>query len=286
MPSIHFSSVVILESLAKNKTGRQLYEDLRPITIQADRDIDIKYFEVDSKEALLTQLHSIEQDANKDDWPILHIECHGLDDTTGISLANGDSLSWAELKPYLTAINIATQCNLLVVMAACYGGHMVQIIQPVERAPCLAMLSPTKEIYFDEILKPLTTFYRELFNSLDLNAALIKLYSYPIVNGGYYFQTADDFFKSIYVGYIKGCADQKGFKIKDRAKNIYLELKRSANPSPVGIGAIKKMLKQTQPVFFKSYYERFFMIDIYPSNKSRFDITYDKILEEAKAPLS
>lgn len=282
MPSIHFSKIVILESLAEGKTGRRLCEDLRPINIQKARNIEIEYFEVDTKEVFLAQLVSLEEEAKKGHWPILHIECHGLEDTTGICLANGECLSWVELKSYLTAINIATQCNLLVVLAACYGGNMVQIIQPIERAPCLAMLSPTKEIYPDEILKPLTAFYTELFYSLNLNAALNKLRTHPISNGNYYFQTAPDFFQSVYVGYIKGSADQKALKIKHRANKIYMELKKSAISPPGGIGAIKKMLKQTQHDFFKSFYEKFFMIDIYQKNKSRFSITYAEVLEKAK----
>jgi hypothetical protein len=282
MPSIHFSKLVILESLAEGKTGRRLVDDLRPISILHGRDIDVIYFEVDTKDAFISRLISLEQEAEKGDWPILHIECHGLEDTTGIFLANGERMSWAELKPYLTAINIATQCNLLVVLAACYGGHMVQIIQPVERSPCLAMLSPTKEIYPDEILQPLTAFYAELFNSLNLNAALNNLRSFQITEGGYYFKTALEFFQLTYMTYIKECTSQKGLKIRNRARTIYLELKKSAISPPGGIGVIKKMLKQTQPDFFKSFYEKFFMIDIYPKNKLRFNITYAEVLEAAK----
>jgi len=282
MPSIHFSKLVILESLEQGKTGRKLFDDLRLINIQTNRNIGVIYCEVGTKAACISQLISLEQEAKKGYWPILHIECHGLEDTTGISLANGEHMSWAELKPYLTAINIATKCNLLVVLAACFGGHMVQIIQPVERAPCLALLSPTKEIYPDEILKPLTAFYTELFHSLNLNAALNKLRSHPITEGGYYFKTAPDFFQSVYVGYLKGIADEEKFKFKHRAKNIYTELKKSGTTSPGSIGAIKKMLKQTQPDFFKSYYENLFMIDLYPKNKSRFNITYAEVLDEAK----
>ncbi len=282
MPSIHFSKLVILESLEQCKTGRRLVEDLRPISILRGRDIEVIYSEVGTKDAFLSQLISLEQEAEKGHWPILHIECHGLENTTGISLANGECVSWAELKPYLTAINIATQCNLLVVLAACYGGHMVQIIQPIERAPCLAMLSPTKEIYPDEILKPLTAFYSELFNSLNLNTALKNLRAFQTTEGGYYFKTAPEIFQSVYVGYIKGSSDQNAFRIKHRAKNIYSELKKSGITPPEGIGGIKKMLKQTQPEFFKSFYEIFFMIDIYPKNKLRFEITYAEVLEEAK----
>ncbi len=282
MPSILFSKLVILESLEQGKTGRKLFEDIRPISIQTDRNIDVIYSEVGTKQEFLAQLIIVKQEAEKGHWPILHIECHGLDDTTGISLANGECISWVELKPYLTAINIVTQCNLLVVMAACYGGHMVQIIQPIERAPCLAMLSPTKEIYPDEILTPFTSFYTELFNSLNFDSALKALRSHRITDGEYFFQTAPGFFKSAYVGYIKGTADKKALKIKRRAKNIYMDLKRSGVTPPEGIGVIKKMLKQTQPDYFKSFCEQFFMIDLYPMNQSRFNITYSDVLEDSK----
>jgi len=282
MPSIQFSRIVILESLEKDKTGRKLYDDLRLINIQHDRNIEVIYSEVGTKKEFLAKLISLKQEAEEGHWPILHFECHGKDDTTGISLANGEIMSWAELKPYLTAINIATQCNLLVVMAACYGGHMVQIIQPIDRAPCLALLSPTNEIYPDEILKPLTAFYTELLNSLNLNAALNKLRSYPITDGGYDFKTAPDFFQSVYVGYIKGCSDQKAFKIKHRVKNMYMELKKSGISPHGGLGAIKKILKQSQPEYFKWFYKNFFMTDLFPENKLRFNITFPDLQEKAE----
>ena len=81
MPSIHFSKSVIIESLEQGKTGRRLVEDLRPISILHGRDIDVIYSEVGTKDTFTSQLISLEQEAEKGHWPILHIECHGLENT-------------------------------------------------------------------------------------------------------------------------------------------------------------------------------------------------------------
>lgn len=59
--------------------GRLLVEELRPISILHARYIDVIYSEVLTKEAVIYQLVSLEQEAEKGDWPSHHIECHGLE---------------------------------------------------------------------------------------------------------------------------------------------------------------------------------------------------------------
>lgn len=275
MPAIYFSKITVIESLKTNKTGRRLYEDLKLINIQKGRDIDTAYLEAKNKEEFIAILIQLKQDAEKGKWPILHIECHGLEDKSGISLANGDCIEWAELKPYFTALNVATECNLLVVMAACYGGYMVELVQPIGRAPFLAMISLTKEILPEEILTPLTAFYTELLTSLSLDNAIRELISYQITDGGYYYKTAFDIFKSVYAGYLESKSNPKA--IKSRAKSIYLELKKSGIALPGGIGAIKKTLNLSQPIFFKKFYTDFFMTYLYPDNETHFNIKYSDV---------
>ena len=92
MPPIYFSKITVIESLKTNKTGRRLYEDLKLINIEKDRDIEITYSEANNKAEIIAILIQLKQDAEKGKWPILHIECHGLEDKSGISLANGDCI--------------------------------------------------------------------------------------------------------------------------------------------------------------------------------------------------
>src|SRR2546422_669733 len=122
--SLTFSKIAVVQSLpiGEMQTGRRLRDDLDALNVFHQRGIDVSFHNISGKSQFLACLTQLQQEAIQGIWPLLHIECHGADDTTGIILADRSFIAWAELKPYLTTINIATHCNLLIVLGACYGG--------------------------------------------------------------------------------------------------------------------------------------------------------------------
>jgi hypothetical protein len=161
MSTCHFSKIVVLQSLFEGdpKTGKQLFEDIDTAECFHQRGIEVKYYELNCKQKFITCLEELAFEASLGKWPILHIECHGSDDQEGIILSDGVFLSWMELKPYFISINKASQFNLIIVMASCYGARIAQTLTPIDRAPCWALIAPTDNVYPEELL---TNFLRLL----------------------------------------------------------------------------------------------------------------------------
>ena len=273
MPSFEFGKIAVIESLPVGdiKTGTKLTEDLKIINIACDRNIEIVCHQVHSRTDFLGLLDNFREEARHGNWPILDIECHGLDDQSGISLANKDVITWTELATYLTAINVNTECNLLVVMAACFGGFFATQIKPIKPAPCLAMIGPSKRMYPDkELLKPLKSFYGELLSSLNLDKALKNLYSYPIQEGGYYYELAESAFKSIYKNFFTSIS------IEERAENLQAYIEKLYGDKK-DVKELEHIITELDPSLFEKYRKNFFMIDLFSDNESRFNIKFDDV---------
>ena len=71
--------------------------------------------------------------------PVLHLEAHGGNEGLGgPDGKNGkEFLTWDELTEPLQKLNLATRCNLVVVVAACIGFAGIQVLRRGPRAPAL-----------------------------------------------------------------------------------------------------------------------------------------------------
>ncbi len=93
--------------------------------------------------------------------PILHIEAHGGD--AGLAPSNdarGEFLSWPELTIPLQQLNLATNCNLIVVVAACLGFAAIQALTKGPRAPAVALVGPDATLSPSDMLLGAKEFYR------------------------------------------------------------------------------------------------------------------------------
>lgn len=57
--------------------------------------------------------------------PMVHLECHGSE--TDIELTSTEIINWDDVREKFIHINIASGLNLIVVMAACYGAHILRM---------------------------------------------------------------------------------------------------------------------------------------------------------------
>ena len=269
-----FSKIAIVQSLrvGEMQTGTRLREDLDAVNAFHQRGIAVSFHDVSGKSQLLACLTQLQQEAVHGVWPLLHIECHGADDTTGIVLADGSFAGWAELKPYLTTINVATQCNLLIVLGACYGGYLGRIILPTDRAPCWGMIGPTERAFPDELLSGYVTFYTELLASLDGDRSLQSLMSSPMKTGRQYFTTARQIFKLAYAKYLRNFCTPP--ELDKRAKNISRRAKKMNLAFRPGKGAVRRRLKREEGAYYEKCFREFFMIDLYPQNIDRFSLPF------------
>ena len=94
--------------------------------------------------------------------PLLHLEAHGDEIGLGGPDGSGGSelLTWEELADPLQRLNLATQCNLVVLVAACTGFAGVAAFFRGPRAPAVALVGPSERIVEGNLLRGTKEFYR------------------------------------------------------------------------------------------------------------------------------
>jgi hypothetical protein len=277
MPSSHISKIAVLQSLPADEmpTGKRLCEDVEIINLFHDRELKIQFLNVPTKRDFLVSLIQLEKEATAGIYPLLHIECHGSADQTGIILADDSFLAWTELKPYFTGINVATRCNLLIVLAACYGGYLGQIILPTERAPCWALIGPTDKVLPHELLSGFGSFYSIFLGTLDGDKSLESLTAKKLKSGRYSFTSAGGFFRIAYANYLANyCTSDE---LDKRAAKLSRKLRKMGTAVRPGKGAIRRLMRRTEESSYEKYYKKFFMIDLYPENAARFPLTFSEV---------
>ncbi len=271
----HFSRIVVIESLPNGeaKTGSEIYGYIEAQIRENNLPISVVFRQCESKVEFLSILEAICKEIDsKNEYPWIHIECHGSSAEDGIVLSNGDLITWQELKPKFTEINSACKCNLMVVMAACNGAHLTEVLQPIDRAPCWGLLGPTNELYPDDLLASFRVFYLNLLSSLNGDVALIGLRKViEERNLSFMLVTAQEFFREVYSGYLSEyCTDKAYWR---RAKNM-----KKGDIKGLSIQDLVLKLKEQEPDEFQKFKNKFFMCDLYPENSARFPIIYKDVL--------
>jgi len=166
MSDARFSRIVIIQSLplGESPTGRQLRDGIEP-TATFKHGIPVEFIEARTAKDFWKALEGIKATTeNTRDFPVLHIECHGLSDKTGLSLSDGTPLLWVELKTVLTRLNQATRCNLFVTLAACHGAMLFETLDVYARAPCWGLMGPSSKVSPSDLVSSYSAFFWNFFN--------------------------------------------------------------------------------------------------------------------------
>lgn len=282
--SHHFSKFYIIESLGVGEapTGEILYKLIESQINENNLAVTVVFKRCVSKAEFFCVLQEAHDDANlRNEYPWIHIESHGTVSGNGIVLSSHDLIKWEELKPIFTEINLATKCNLMLVMSACNGAFLGEILQPTERAPCWGIIGPTQQAYPDDLMASFRSFYIEILSSLNGDKALLNgdkalrsLFNQTSSrNVNFLFLMAPDIFKKVYKGYIQEYCTDKEYWI--RAKNLRTQL-----PSKTTQDIVVE-LKRQEPTSFEKYKNNFFMCDLFPENSARFQIEYNEVLNNS-----
>lgn len=274
-PGLDFNIVHIIESLPEDRTGRRLYEDLAPLADASTPPVKACYNPVQSCAEFLALLQSIATDARLySHLPILHIEAHGNDD--GIRTSSGDFLPWMEFKAGLTAINEITRLNLLVILAACKGAYLCEIIRPADRAPMRSLIGPNRNVNAGEIEHACQAFYRTLFDAGDLRAAWCAMNDVLAPTPPTFAPfTAEHIFHTVMYSYFVTCCSEDALARRERKTIVQLEqLGLSGEQLEHERQSIRGNLRDHRR-HFEHFKEKFFFCDLYPENAARFDVTFE-----------
>lgn len=249
---------------------------LLPATAK-DPTLSVVYKKVDTHEHLQSAFADLKAHTKRGHAPILHVEAHG-DKDLGLQLPNGEHVTWIQFKDALTEVNIACGLNLLVVMAACSGGYMLKTLQPTERAAVWAIVGPIDEVRAGDLREAMSEFYWALLGSLDGRAALDAMNASSVVaEWKYKLFTAEMMFCWVY-RYYKGYTERT---VKERARSI-----AAVAAAVDGLGEFQKRvlrkqasleLENHEPTYLRLQ-SHFLMLDLFPQNASRFDLSYARCM--------
>ncbi len=123
--NILFNKIIILQSLDSEdrKTGTELHDDTVSRATWKHPNVQTQIIQIETSLELFEVLDGINNDVRHNEvLPFIHFETHGT--TDGLSLASGENVKWTDMLPLIGAINLNTDNNLFISVAACWGGRI------------------------------------------------------------------------------------------------------------------------------------------------------------------
>lgn len=173
--TINVNRIYIVSSIRSDdyQTAKRLHEDLLALHV-ANKSPEIHFIQVATVQELQGVLHTIKRDCELGAVPILHIECHGNQDS-GLELASGESASWQWFVNRCREINISCGNSLGLVLAACFGLYVIKPIKLDARTPFAYVIASDSEVSAGSIDDKMVPFYRNLFETASMDSALAIL---------------------------------------------------------------------------------------------------------------
>jgi len=278
-PKFWTGGIHIIESLKPGeiRTGESLHGVVEPICSAAHPPIRAFYHKVATRGEFIGRLERIAE------WilaehraPIIHIECHGCGD--GLSFASDEFITWSDLQPLLTKINVLCNLNLLVTLGACHGMWLVHVIQPAQRAAVWGLVGSSRAVKAREIEPAFSAFFWMLFARRD-GALAVEAMNDAVADGDrpFHFFGAEQMFGEAFRQYLKvECSDAR---LDERVRAVI------DREEPAGLpvaerrrrhALLRKFISDHRRMF-ESMKEDFFFLRRNPENQVRFPISYENV---------
>jgi hypothetical protein len=280
-----FNKLWVIESLPECdlKTGKNLVEGKLEEVKRTNPELLLAFEQPETMQELIQLLEKIHDEVQTEGlYPIIHFECHGCQD--GLCMANNEFVTWDELRKILIDINQACKLNLMIVLAACNGAHLIKVATKMDRAPFWAIIGPEVEVTAGDIEKDFGEFYKIFFDKLDGDAAV------DAINQGvarpdrkYHFLSVTGIFIRAYTRYYNNHCIGKGKR--KRREDLLTQAMQNPEVQKRGINWARRKVKEGlagDAEHFNKMKDRFFFIDKYPENAGRFTLSYDELLERVK----
>jgi hypothetical protein len=286
-PHLRVGSIHLIESIPRDelRTGERLFGDLEGWAHGMHAEFQCHFWREPTKVDFLNRLAEVSKDVRSSGRaPILHIEAHGTDDETGLVLASGEFVPWSEVKKPLTDINVTCRLNLLVVMAACNGRGLLEIVQPTDRAPMWGLIGPNRIVRAGEIEDANRAFYAAFFRTRDgdigwnaMNAAVPGPRTFS-------FYGAKPVFRYVMSSYFSEfCNVDSLAERKKRVLDTLVADGMSAELVPAAETVISGYIGDHRTRFEEAR-AHFFFFDLCPEHDERFRVSLDECFPEAGPP--
>ena len=259
------------------KTGTELYESvIAPLSYGAVPIVQARHHAIGDRAHLFEVLEDIrERCINQGIYPIVHIEAHG--NRYGLRLASAERVEWLELLDALTGINRACELNLLVAMSACWGADISRILHPNHPAPFWGTVGPAEKIKAGALLDSFSAFYRSYLTDFDGKKAIDAMRGAdPNESRKMGFRNAEVMFRQIFFEFIARYSH--GARLQERIGRVYGWISEydpgvSKRETEVRAWIEQRLLEHR--VHFERYKIEYFMYELFPKNKTRFDPQYE-----------
>jgi hypothetical protein len=274
--TVSYDSVYVVESLAPGqlRTGRDIYDNFLFPWAAEHKDIAVAYSLIqDSADlfAILAQIAAHCRSAGR--APILQLDVHGSKES--LSLASGETLQWQDLATPLAAINEATRFNLLIIASSCFGYYLGRAIAPGLRAPAWGILGPKAGVAAGVLYSHLEAFYRELFTSLDLAAAIATFNpGLPYKRWKVNLVPAELLFCQGFRRHLAALGTPELYD--DHVNALVARFAPVVGFNPTATAAARQAIVERlsdHSYWFARLRRRFLMLDLFPDNEPRFTLT-------------
>lgn len=266
---VSLSRIVVIESLAPEevRTGQITAGWLSSLADEHNLGIGVDLVTISGAQGFRQFLRELtELSRQQDDWPMLHIECHGSK-SIGLRFSDDTLLPWESFGLLLTELNIATQFNLPVVVSACFGAHLLSQYSPVKPAPAFGIIAPTHAIDPAEILSGLRTFYSRFAATSDLGLATSELAKQKLSTGGWFSKLAEHWYEQLAAAHLhKHCTRAA---VRHWARTFSHKLRSAGRSTPVR-EIERQLMERSLAGLTGKYFDRFFCLHRIPDNAARF----------------
>ena len=275
MPNAKFDSIIILDAVPtiEAQTARRLKEDIEDASIAAGRPLTVRREKIETVADLRQTLGNLKDELLRNPiYPWIHLDGHGVKEETGFVTANHEYCTWAELNELLTPINVTLGLNIFLILSMCQGGSFATSIRTTDRAPVLALIGPVREISSNDVVADYSPFYTTFIRTNSIKKALNSLdarHSSPL----YYRTNAETFFYEVWRSYKHNQCNPAS--LSARAENIRSKLNADSTPILPDVTTLEAQLLAIEPVQFERFRDHYFMFDLYPENRERFEVTYE-----------
>lgn len=169
--TLQINSIVWIHSLPPNEMGptNRLIGDIKLLGLQGG--FPVLEYAVKDRTELADVFASVTAEAQKTLRPIIHIDAHGNADEGLLLSPSGECEGWLNLIEMLRTLNVATQNNLVVIFALCFGLHIYKQASLSRPVPAYFFGAPSNEITAGFLEDQTLEFYREVNRTSDLTSA-------------------------------------------------------------------------------------------------------------------
>jgi hypothetical protein len=270
--NLEFNKIYVIQSLSKQNRDILTGESIYNIVKYFPPEVGSEFIKVENPIEFFNCLSRIENECkNSIIKPLIHLEMHGLNDRSGISLNDGH-VKWEELYSSLSSINRTSAFSLYLTMSVCHGSYIMILLHPWYPAPFKNILGSFEELPQGNFEIVYDAFFQELRNSLSIDEALVALHrANPGIPKDYRFITAEQVFKNVI---------QQYFNTKFTPQALKERAIRSINESELGTTnresrrkyqrIFEKMTLEKMKFYYQESKKNFFMYDSFPENEIKY----------------